>query len=167
MGAWVGVTQLTCMPLIVFQHVDLLGKLAVALFTLILFDAFVKLHVVPQSVFGLHSCQSHVTHICTSARAEADCLNCTLQKEFHRPFPHSAHRKSRISSCTRRCSFSMSFLAKDLLHLSQRWLFTPEIKRKKKEKKRLLGLWVASKNRKRRRKRDEMEDDKRMKRMQT
>lgn len=139
MGAWVGVTQLTCMPLIVFQHVDLLGKLAVALFTLILFDAFVKLHVVPQSVFGLHSCQSHVTHICTSARAEADCLNCTLQKEFHRPFPHSAHRKSRISSCTRRCSFSMSFLANDLLHLSQRWLFTPEIKRKKKEKKKTFG----------------------------
>lgn len=56
-----GVTQLTCVPLVVFQHVDLLGKLAVAFFTLVLFDSFVKLHVVPQSVFCLHSCRSHAT----------------------------------------------------------------------------------------------------------
>lgn len=41
------------------------------------------------------------------------------------PFPHSAHKKSRMSSWTLRCSFSMSFLANDLLHLSQLWLFTP------------------------------------------
>lgn len=41
------------------------------------------------------------------------------------PFPHSAHRKSRMSSWTLRCSFSMSFLANDLPHLSQPWLFTP------------------------------------------
>lgn len=47
---------LTCVSLVVFQHVDLLGKLAVTLFALILFDAFVELHVVPQSVFGLHAC---------------------------------------------------------------------------------------------------------------
>lgn len=47
---------LTRMSLVVFQHVDLLGKLAVALLTLVLFDALVKLHVVPQSVFGLHAC---------------------------------------------------------------------------------------------------------------
>lgn len=44
------------MSLVVFQHVDLLGKLAVALLTLVLFDALVKLHVVPQSVLGLHAC---------------------------------------------------------------------------------------------------------------
>ena len=43
------------MPLVVFQHVDLLGKLAVTFFTLVLFDAFVKLHVVPQGMFGLHA----------------------------------------------------------------------------------------------------------------
>lgn len=53
------------MPLIVLQHVDLLGKLAVALFTLILFNPFVKLHVVPQSVFSLHSCGGHLTQICS------------------------------------------------------------------------------------------------------
>lgn len=64
-GGRQGVTQLTCMPLIVLQHVDLLGKLAVALFTLILFNSFVKLHVVPQSVFGLHPCGSHVIQICS------------------------------------------------------------------------------------------------------
>lgn len=44
------------MSLVVFQHVDLLGKLAIARFTLVLFDALVKLHVVPQSVLGLHAC---------------------------------------------------------------------------------------------------------------
>lgn len=49
------VLLLTCMSLVVFQHVDLLGKLAVAFFTLVLFDALVKLHVVPQSVLGLHA----------------------------------------------------------------------------------------------------------------
>lgn len=45
------------MSLVVFQHVDLLGKLAVTLLTLILFDALVKLHVVPQSVLCLHACR--------------------------------------------------------------------------------------------------------------
>lgn len=54
----------TCVPLVVFQHVDLLGKLAVALFALVLFDAFVKLHVVPQSMFGLHSCRRRAEIIC-------------------------------------------------------------------------------------------------------
>lgn len=44
------------MPLVVFQHVDLLGKLAVTLLTLVLFDALVELHVVPQSVLRLHAC---------------------------------------------------------------------------------------------------------------
>ncbi len=44
------------MSLVVFQHVDFLGKLAVAFLTLVLFDALVKLHVVSQSVFGLHAC---------------------------------------------------------------------------------------------------------------
>lgn len=48
--------RLTCMSLVVFQHVDLLGELAVTLLTLVLFDALVKLHVVPQSVLGLHAC---------------------------------------------------------------------------------------------------------------
>lgn len=47
----------TCVTLVVFQHIDLLGKLAVALFALVLFDALVKLHVVPQSVLGLHACR--------------------------------------------------------------------------------------------------------------
>jgi len=42
--------------LVVLQHVDLLGELAVALFTLVLLDALVELHVVPQSVLGLHAC---------------------------------------------------------------------------------------------------------------
>lgn len=70
LGGWVGggrqgVTPLTCMPLVVLQHVDLLGKLAVALFTLVLFNPLVKLHVVPQSVFGLHSCGGGVTHTCS------------------------------------------------------------------------------------------------------
>lgn len=45
---------------------------------------------------------------------------------LHPPFPHSAHRYSRTLSCTRMCSFSMSFLAKDFPHCSQAWLFTPE-----------------------------------------
>lgn len=43
----------------------------------------------------------------------------------HAPFPHSAHRYSRMLSCTRICSFSMSFRAKDLPHCSHAWLFTP------------------------------------------
>lgn len=56
-----------------------------------------------------------------------------------------------MSSWTLRCSFSMSFLAKDLLHLSQRWLFTPG-KNKKKD------FWAS--NHRNRRKQDEMEGDK-------
>lgn len=44
------------MPLVVLQHVDLLGELAVALLALVLLDALVELHVVPQRVFGLHAC---------------------------------------------------------------------------------------------------------------
>lgn len=46
------------MPLVVFEHVDLLGELAVTFLTLVLFDALVKLHVVPQSVFGFHACSN-------------------------------------------------------------------------------------------------------------
>lgn len=45
------------MSLVVFEHVDFLSKLAIALFALILFDALVQLHVVPEGVFGLHACQ--------------------------------------------------------------------------------------------------------------
>lgn len=45
--------------------------------------------------------------------------------DTHSPFPHSAHRYSRMLSCTRMCSFSISFLAKDFPHCSQAWLFTP------------------------------------------
>lgn len=108
----------TCVPLIVLQHVDLLGKLAVALLTLVLFDSFVKLHVVPQSMFGLHSWRRSAAEVTWDGEF-------SRPTERHSPFPHSAHRKSRMSSWTLRCSFSMSFLAKDLLHLSQRWLFTP------------------------------------------
>lgn len=52
-------------------------------------------------------------------------MRCVTPSLIVLPFPHSAHRKSRMSSWTLRCSFSMSFLAKDLLHLSQLWLFTP------------------------------------------
>lgn len=74
------------------------------------------------SSFLSKSCHLNL-HICAG---RSGLFYYTLQKQIHRPFPHSAHRKSRISSCTLRCSFSMSFLAKDLLHLSQRWLFTPE-----------------------------------------
>lgn len=44
------------MSFVVFQHVDLLSKLAVALLAFVLFDALVKLHVVPQSVLRLHAC---------------------------------------------------------------------------------------------------------------
>lgn len=44
------------MSLVVFQHVDLLCKFTVTLLTLVLFNALVKLHVVPQSVLGLHAC---------------------------------------------------------------------------------------------------------------
>lgn len=44
------------MSLVVFQHVDLLGKLAITFLTLVFFDALVKLHVVPQSMFGFHAC---------------------------------------------------------------------------------------------------------------
>lgn len=44
------------MSLEVLQHVDLLSKLAVTFLALVLFDALVELHVVPQSVFGLHTC---------------------------------------------------------------------------------------------------------------
>lgn len=44
------------MSLVVFQHVDLLGELAVTLLTLVLFNALVKLHVVPQRVLCLHAC---------------------------------------------------------------------------------------------------------------
>lgn len=47
--------SLTCVSLVVFQHVDLLGELALTLLTLVLFDALVELHVVPQSMFGLHT----------------------------------------------------------------------------------------------------------------
>ena len=56
---------LTCVSLVVFQHVDLLGELAVALLTLVLFDAFVQLHVVPQSVFGLHACTRKTSTQCS------------------------------------------------------------------------------------------------------
>ena len=44
------------MSLVVFQHVDLLGELAAALLALVLLDALVELHVVPQSVLSLHAC---------------------------------------------------------------------------------------------------------------
>lgn len=54
------------MSLVVFQHVDLLGELAVTLLTLVLFDALVKLHVVPQSVLGLHACRGkHLLNVAT------------------------------------------------------------------------------------------------------
>ena len=43
-----------------FQHVDLLGELAVTLLALVLFDALVKLHVVPQSVLGFHACMGRI-----------------------------------------------------------------------------------------------------------
>lgn len=66
-------SRLTRMSLVVFQHVDLLGELAVTLLTLVLFDALVKLHVVPQSVFGFHACTRKdffsMTMIKTSATA--------------------------------------------------------------------------------------------------
>lgn len=48
-------TQLTRVPLVMFQHVDLLGKLAVTFLALVLFDALVKLHVVSEGVLGLHA----------------------------------------------------------------------------------------------------------------
>lgn len=48
------------MSLVVFQHVDLLGKLAVALLTLVLFDALMQLHMVPQRMLGLHPCRKHI-----------------------------------------------------------------------------------------------------------
>ncbi len=76
---------LTCMSLVVFQHVDLLGKLAVTLLTLVLFDALVKLHVVPQSVLGLHACTGnrllHMAMIQTSA-AVCSCAVYTVRNEM-------------------------------------------------------------------------------------
>lgn len=48
------------MSLVVFQHVDLLGKLTFALLTLVLFDALMQLHMVPQRMLGLHPCRKHI-----------------------------------------------------------------------------------------------------------
>lgn len=66
---------LTCVSLVVFQHIDLLGKLAVTLLALVLFNPLVQLHVVPESVLGLHAYEreltgegcSHVTQILRGA----------------------------------------------------------------------------------------------------
>ena len=56
-GLWnFGMRMLTCVAFEVLQHVDLLGELAVALLALVLFDALVKLHVMPEGVLGLHAC---------------------------------------------------------------------------------------------------------------
>lgn len=64
------------MTLVVFQHVDFLCKLAVTLLTLVLLNALVELHVVPQGVFRLHTCSHTRTHthinvdgVCTTAAA--------------------------------------------------------------------------------------------------
>lgn len=66
---------LTCVPLVVLQHVDLLGKLAVTCLALVLFDAFVKLHVVPQRVFGLHTCTvKNISSLCQSFHTSGSWL---------------------------------------------------------------------------------------------
>lgn len=62
------------MSLVVFQHVDLLGELAVTLLTLVLFDALVELHVVSQSVFGFHACRGK-----TFLQHGSDPKHCQLQ----------------------------------------------------------------------------------------
>lgn len=67
---------LTRMSLVVFQHVDLLGKLAVTLLALVLFDALVKLHVVPQSVLGLHACTGK--HLVDMAPIQTSATVCYL-----------------------------------------------------------------------------------------
>lgn len=54
------------MSLVVLQHIDLLGKLAVTLLALVLFDPFVQLHVVPESVLGLHACETWETSLVTA-----------------------------------------------------------------------------------------------------
>lgn len=93
------------MPFVVFQHVDLLRKLAVALLTFVLFDALVKLHVVPQSVLRLHACGKDNIDLMRSLgkkqktkQKTQDVMKACGTTEESRPFPHSAHRKSRISS---------------------------------------------------------------------
>lgn len=65
----------------------------------------------------------------------------------HVPFPHSAHRYSRTLSCTRMCSFSMSFLAKDFPHCSQAWLFTPYKQTYPNSKPVRSHLWFRHKGR--------------------
>lgn len=57
---------LTCVSLVVFQHIDLLGKLAVALLTLVLFNPFVQLHVVSESMLGLHACETRENSLVTA-----------------------------------------------------------------------------------------------------
>lgn len=52
---------LTCVSLVVFQHIDLLGKLAVTLLALVLLNPFVQLHVVSESMLGLHACEGEPT----------------------------------------------------------------------------------------------------------
>lgn len=92
---------LTCVSLEVFQHVDLLGKLAVALLTLILFDALMKLHVVAQSVFRFHACKRKVNTVViqtpTSVRShithKMDAMTCVTQQQ--RPdLSRTLHTKS-------------------------------------------------------------------------
>lgn len=67
------------MSLVVFQHVDLLGKLAVTLLTLVLFDALVQLHVVPQSVLGLHACTGkHLLNMAMIQTSTIVCPTCSF-----------------------------------------------------------------------------------------
>ena len=63
------------------QHVDLLGKLAVTLLALVLFDTLVKLHVVPQSVLGLHACSGkHFHNVATIQTPNSVCSSWHLHK---------------------------------------------------------------------------------------
>lgn len=67
---------LTCVPLVMFQHVDLLGELAVTLFTFVLFDALMELHVVSQSVLGFHACMGKKKKKSTMWRQSKHQLPC-------------------------------------------------------------------------------------------
>lgn len=80
------------MPLVVFQHVDFLGKFAVAFFTLVLFDAFVKLHVVPQSMLGFHACRgTHLHHIRIIQTPTTPCVLCSFRQKEKRNEANLSH----------------------------------------------------------------------------
>lgn len=57
---------LTCVSLVMLQHVDFLCKFSVTFLALVFLNPFVKLHVVTKGVFCLHSCETggtgHLAH---------------------------------------------------------------------------------------------------------